>query len=52
MECGKYDVIREGEDIIIRIDCEGCPIGCPIGIQDVPNSFQNRFLEDVNFLSP
>ncbi len=25
MECGKYDIIREGEDIILRIDCEGCP---------------------------
>ncbi len=25
MECGKYDVIREGEDIILRVDCEGCP---------------------------
>ncbi len=24
MECGKYDVIREGEDIIIRVDCENC----------------------------
>ncbi|MDO8660887.1 MAG: hypothetical protein Q7K43_03290, partial [Candidatus Woesearchaeota archaeon] len=22
--CGKYEVIREGEDIIIRIDCESC----------------------------
>ncbi len=25
MECGKYDIIREGEDIILRVDCEGCP---------------------------
>ncbi len=24
MECGKYDIIREGEDIILRVDCEGC----------------------------
>jgi len=24
-ECGKYDIIREGEDIILRVDCEGCP---------------------------
>ncbi|MEM3154047.1 MAG: type II/IV secretion system ATPase subunit [Candidatus Woesearchaeota archaeon] len=23
--CGKYDIIREGEDIILRVDCEGCP---------------------------
>jgi len=23
-ECGKYDIIREGEDIILRVDCEGC----------------------------
>jgi type IV secretory pathway ATPase VirB11/archaellum biosynthesis ATPase len=23
-ECGKYDLIREGEDIILRVDCEGC----------------------------
>jgi len=25
VECGKYDIIREGEDIILRVDCEGCP---------------------------
>ncbi len=25
MECGKYDVIREGEEITLRFDCEGCP---------------------------
>lgn len=25
MACGKYDIIREGEDIIIRVDCEDCP---------------------------
>lgn len=25
MECGKYDIIREGEDIILRVDCESCP---------------------------
>jgi len=25
MECGKYDIIREGEDIILKVDCEGCP---------------------------
>jgi len=24
MECGSYDVIREGEEITIRIDCEEC----------------------------
>src|SRR5574341_679688 len=24
-ECGKYEIIREGEDIILRVDCEGCP---------------------------
>jgi len=23
-ECGKYELIREGEDIILRVDCEGC----------------------------
>ena len=25
MECGKYEIIREGEDIILRVDCEACP---------------------------
>jgi type IV secretory pathway ATPase VirB11/archaellum biosynthesis ATPase len=25
MECGKYDIVREGEDVILRVDCEGCP---------------------------
>lgn len=25
MPCGKYDVIREGEEIILRVDCEDCP---------------------------
>ncbi|MBS3147601.1 type II/IV secretion system ATPase subunit [Candidatus Woesearchaeota archaeon] len=24
MECGKYEVIREGEDITVRIDCASC----------------------------
>lgn len=24
-ECGSYDIIREGEDIVVRIDCESCP---------------------------
>jgi len=25
VECGKYEIIREGEDIILRVDCEACP---------------------------
>ena len=25
MTCGKYDIIREGEEIILRVDCEDCP---------------------------
>ncbi len=25
MECGKYDLIREGEEITLRVDCEACP---------------------------
>ncbi|MBW2970334.1 type II/IV secretion system ATPase subunit [Candidatus Woesearchaeota archaeon] len=25
MACGKYDIIREGEEIILRVDCEDCP---------------------------
>ncbi|MBI4145915.1 Flp pilus assembly complex ATPase component TadA [Candidatus Woesearchaeota archaeon] len=25
MECGSYDVIREGDEIILRVDCSGCP---------------------------
>ncbi len=25
MTCGSYDLLREGEEIVIRIDCEDCP---------------------------
>ncbi|VVB81187.1 DNA polymerase [uncultured archaeon] len=25
MECGKYELIREGEEITLRVDCEACP---------------------------
>jgi len=25
LACGQYEIIREGEDIILRVDCEDCP---------------------------
>lgn len=25
MACGKYDIIREGEEVMVRVDCEDCP---------------------------
>lgn len=25
MACGQYEVVREGEDIILKVDCEDCP---------------------------
>ena len=41
MECGKYDIIREGEDIILRVDCEGCPFrqGCLLTSDDSSSRF-------------
>ena len=34
MQCGKYDVIREGDEITLRIDCTECPFFA--SIEDEP----------------
>ncbi|RMD57421.1 hypothetical protein D6825_04030, partial [Candidatus Woesearchaeota archaeon] len=41
MACGKYEVIKEGEDIILRIDCSDCPF-FP-SLEDEPRVMQILF---------